>query len=190
MKKTTKGALAASTAAVLLLGGAGSLAYWNAEDTVAGGVFDTGDLDLDFADCDAAEWTVTNEVEGVPPTAVDLTDFVVVPGDVFTKACEIQVVAIGDNIRASLGVTDGTATPSAGLSTANYDVTTSFLIGTEQLSEIDATNTAANGTDVIDVELTVNFPLRNVVDNTSKNQTLTLDDFTVAAVQAQTPATP
>ncbi len=37
MNKTTKGALAASAAAVLLLGGAGSLAYWSDAETIQGG---------------------------------------------------------------------------------------------------------------------------------------------------------
>lgn len=187
MKKTTKGALAASTAAVLLLGGAGSLAYWNTEGTVSGGDFSTGDLELDFADCDTAGWTVTNTVEGVSDLAVDLTDFAVVPGDVFTKTCTIEVVAVGDNIRAILGVTDGTVTPSATLDADDYTVTSSFLLdGTEQLTEIDE----SNDTDLIDVELTVDFPIGSAVDNDSKNSSLALGEFTVAATQATTPATP
>lgn len=186
MKKTTKGALAASTAAVLLLGGAGSLAYWNTEGTVAGGGFSTGDLELDFADCDTAGWTVTNSVEGVSDQDVDLTDFAVVPGDVFTKACTIAVVAVGDNIRATLGVTDGSVTPSATLDDDDYTVTSSFLLAGAALTEVDE----SNNDDLIDVELTVDFPIGSAVDNDSKNSSLDLGDFTVAATQATTPATP
>lgn len=186
MKKTTKGALAASTAAVLLLGGAGSLAYWNTEGTVAGGGFSTGDLELDFADCDRASWTVVNEIEGVRTPDVDLTTFKVVPGDVFTKTCTIKVVSVGDNIRAVLGVTDGTATPTAGFDTDDYEVTSSFLLAGAPLTEVDE----SNNDDLIDVELTVDFPIGSAIDNDSKNQTLTLSDFTVAATQATTPATP
>lgn len=37
MRKTTKGALAAGAAAALLIGGAGTLAYWAAEDSADGG---------------------------------------------------------------------------------------------------------------------------------------------------------
>jgi predicted ribosomally synthesized peptide with SipW-like signal peptide len=46
MRKSTKGALAAGTAAVLLTGGAGSLAYWTATDTTKGAVIGAGQLGL------------------------------------------------------------------------------------------------------------------------------------------------
>ena len=45
MKKSTKGALAATTAGVLLLGGAGSLAFWS--DSIGGSTISSGHISLD-----------------------------------------------------------------------------------------------------------------------------------------------
>ena len=51
MKRSTKGALAASAAGILLLGGAGSLAFWNATVNVPGAAIASGDLKLSTPDC-------------------------------------------------------------------------------------------------------------------------------------------
>ena len=42
MKQATKGALVAVTAGALLLGGAGTLAYWNVTPVVTGGTISFG----------------------------------------------------------------------------------------------------------------------------------------------------
>lgn len=186
MKKTTKGALAAAASASLLLGGAGSLAYWNTTDSVTAGSFTTGNLILDAANCDAAGWTVTNTIEGVNAAAVDLANFDVVPGDKFTKTCTVAITAVGDNLRASLAVVNGTGTPVAGPDAANLDaddylVTQSFLIDNVARTSI----TDADGGNTIDVTITVDFPIGAAVDNDSKVDTLNLSDYTVTATQAQ-----
>ena len=51
MKKSTKGAVAAGAAAVLLLGGAGTLAFWNADGTAEGGTLTAGTLELTDLTC-------------------------------------------------------------------------------------------------------------------------------------------
>ena len=51
MNKSTKGALAASSAAVLLLGGAGSLAFWSDSQDVGSANITSGELDLSAPDC-------------------------------------------------------------------------------------------------------------------------------------------
>ena len=51
MKKSTKGALAASSAAVLLLGGAGSLAFWSDSQDVGSANITSGELTLGAPDC-------------------------------------------------------------------------------------------------------------------------------------------
>ena len=70
MNKNVKGSLAAAAAAVLLLGGAGSLAFWNDSQTVAGTTINAGELKLDAASCSAAGWTVSNSVEGVSSVGI------------------------------------------------------------------------------------------------------------------------
>ena len=56
MNKTVKGAFAAGTAAFLLVGGAGSLAYWNDTANVAGSTINSGTLTLDSSSCGTAAW--------------------------------------------------------------------------------------------------------------------------------------
>ncbi len=46
MNRSTKGAIAAAAAAVLLLGGAGSLAYWSADGEVGGDTITSGSFTL------------------------------------------------------------------------------------------------------------------------------------------------
>ena len=56
MNRSTKGAIAAGAAAVLLMGGAGSLAFWTADGDVDGGTVTAGTLSLTDLECDTT-WT-------------------------------------------------------------------------------------------------------------------------------------
>ena len=78
MNKTTKGSLAAGAAAVLLLGGAGSLAYWTDAASIDGGSITSGTLTLDAGTC--AGWTYSDGAAGAGKT-VELF----VPGDLVTN---------------------------------------------------------------------------------------------------------
>jgi alternate signal-mediated exported protein len=95
MNKTTKGAFAASAAAVLLLGGAGSLAYWTDAATVDGGSISSGTLNITGVGCDA-DWTYAGT------TAKTGIVKLFVPGDVVTKKCTFTVAATGDNLSAKV----------------------------------------------------------------------------------------
>ena len=66
MKKTTKGALAAGSAAVLLMGGVGTLAYWNDSEDVDRYDGGLGQLDLALVACD--DW----QLDGTGGTGGDL----------------------------------------------------------------------------------------------------------------------
>ncbi len=109
MNKTIKGVLAAGTASVLLVGGAGTLAYWNDTATVGGATFTAGDLKLDATSCTTAGWTVTNSVTQTTAVAFTPGSDKVVPGDVLKKTCTVGIVAVGKNLKADLGVTGGTS---------------------------------------------------------------------------------
>ena len=95
MKKETKGAGAAVAAALLLLGGAGTLAYWNDSAAVPGGDIQSGRLELGAPDCGAG-WTL----DGGTPFTTQL----LVPGDTLTKTCTIDLVAQGEHLGADLAV--------------------------------------------------------------------------------------
>jgi len=100
MKKSTKGAVAAGGAAVLLMGGAGTLAFWTATGDAAGGAITAGSMTLTPVGCDA-DWVYATGSAGAG-TAV--TTFV--PGDVVTKECTFTVGATGDNLSATVDVTE------------------------------------------------------------------------------------
>lgn len=91
-------AIAAGTA--LLLGGAGTYAYWSTETALAAGTVESGDLDLTLG---AGSWTLAGALQ--PATAVDeadLGDVRLVPGDVLTLSQPLTVTLEGDTIAADL----------------------------------------------------------------------------------------
>src|SRR6478735_10550895 len=98
MKKSTKGALAAGAAASLLLGGAGSLAYWTSTGTIDGTSISSGHLKLVSPSCDG--WKLDNETTAFDPAADQI-----VPGDVLTQVCHYTVDAKGKHILAKFDVT-------------------------------------------------------------------------------------
>ena len=71
MKKSTKGALAAAAAGTLLLGGAGTYAFWTDTATVDGGDIASGSITLSSVVC-ADDWTHSEND--------DVVEFIV-PGD-------------------------------------------------------------------------------------------------------------
>jgi alternate signal-mediated exported protein len=182
MNKTIKGAFAASTAAVLLMGGAGSLAYWSDAETVGGSTITAGNLDLDATACNTAGWVVNNTIEKVVDQPFAATDKVV-PGDVLTKTCTITVTAVGKNLRATLGATPPVATGST-MPADSFTLTSSFTRNNQPLTSV----TSADVNKDIKAVITVAFPIKNVVDNNSKLTNVTLSAVTVTATQATTPA--
>lgn len=97
MKKQTKAAIAVGAGAILLLGGAGSLAYWNDTTTIPGGKIDSGQLSL--APCaGGGAWTDTNKANA----PIDINLFKIVPGDTVAFACNSTINATGNNLKATL----------------------------------------------------------------------------------------
>lgn len=179
MNKTIKGAFAAGTAAVLLLGGAGTLAYWNDTATVGGTTFTAGDLKLDSTSCGTAGWTVTNAVTQTTPVAFTPGSDKIVPGDVLKKTCTVSIVAVGKNLKADLGVTGGASTAST-MDSGAFSVSGDFKLGGQALSTI----TSANNGQTVAATITVTFPRGTAVDNASKLKTINLADYTVTATQS------
>jgi len=175
MKKSTKGALAASAAGILLLGGAGSLAYWDAQQTVDGGDIVSGRLELTAPSCGTG-WTL-DAGEQLPST-VFTAGSKLVPGDVLTKVCTFVITAQGDHLRAELDVTDADFS-STNVLTDQLAVDASFAIGA---TPIPAEITEANDGNVVTATITVTFD-GPAATNLSQNQTATLDAITIAATQ-------
>lgn len=182
MKKSTKGAVAAGAAAVLLLGGAGSLAYWNDTETIPGGAIEAGTLTLTPSG-DAAAWTLN----GTTVAGNDLSSVLVVPGDTLRYTGTWTVGATGDNLEAEVGFSGLEAAASV---QGKMTVTPTYTLegatlpaGTEVTEDNDG--------DVISATVVVDFPFGDPAgpaDNASQGMTL---DLTAGAITlTQTDATP
>ncbi|WP_067432023.1 alternate-type signal peptide domain-containing protein [Nocardioides jensenii] len=169
MKKSTKGSIAAAAAAVLLMGGAGSLAYWSDSADVDGGSVTAGSLDLSNMTC-APTWT-----EGAD-TDVQL----IVPGDTITKQCTGTITMTGDHISADVTLDD------ASVATAEA----AFNLPATAGDAVDITAGLTGGGTVsssgpISVTITVDWPYGSVADNDAQGvSTSALDDLVINAVQA------
>lgn len=173
MKKATKGALAAAAAGSLLLGGAGSLAYWTSTSDVNGASITSGHLKLVPATgtgvtAGCTPWklvipavlddpSTTTVDESAAATTADFASQKIVPGDELTRVCNYTIDMTADNLKASLTVTGGGLSGGLanGLSVSDsvYKVTRGGSTTSHALSA--ATNLA--NSDAIELDLSVKF---------------------------------
>lgn len=182
MKKSTKGAIAAGAAAVLLLGGAGTLAYWSDSATVPGGSVNTGELALSDGDCDTA-WTYAASNSAQPGQPVTN----IVPGDTIAKECTFTITAEGDNLEAELTAPDTVSfAPAPAASTLDADVAVSYVVG--DAGDVDTVITEANDGETVTATITVTFPFGDetaVNANDTQNLLVTLGNITVDLEQIE-----
>jgi len=174
MKKTTKGALAAGAAAVLLMGGAGTLAYWSADADVDGVQVTAGELKIINDNCDGDVWNFDGgeDVADKVYTAGDL----IVPGDVLTKECSFEIQATGEHLRAEVELSNPAL--SGDLASA-LTLVDSFQVDGVDLDETDITE--ANDGDVVDVTISVTF--NGSSDNTTQTLSGALSAFEIGLTQ-------
>lgn len=191
MNKTIKGALGASAAAVLLLGGAGTLAYWSDDASVNGGQVNSGYLTIDPVNtapnttpCDTV-WKHTNGGKS-GQTVVN-----VVPGDIITKSCTFKVTAQGDNLTATptvpatIGYTVAPKTGGAAPTTLDLPVTATYTLGTSPFTSALKV-TEADDTKTLTAKIQVAFPYGTATTknaNDTQNLLVTLNDLQVKLVQ-------
>jgi alternate signal-mediated exported protein len=119
MKNSTKAAIATGAAAVLLLGGAGTLAYWTDEGTVSAGTITAGNIHLQNLQCPSA-WTYADADQELPAGTVTK----VVPGDTIEKECTATVIGEGDHLFADIDLDqDSVDAVAAALGTDELTVT-------------------------------------------------------------------
>lgn len=183
MKKSTKGAVAAGGPAVLLMGGAGTLAFWTATGDAEGGVINAGTLTLTPVGCDD-DWVYATGQAGAG-TTVNLF----VPGDVVTKECTFTVGATGDNLSATVDAPD-TLTFVTDPAVTSFDATVdaTYDVGGTPIAD-GGTITDANDSDTLTVAFVVDIPYgtadpTGVNDNDMQNVEATLDTLTVTLTQA------
>lgn len=176
MNKASKGLLAASAAGVLLLGGAGSLAYWSDAAEVGGGTLNAGQLQLDdttSGGCAAATWTL-DTAEDPAGAAFDPATDTLVPGDVLSKHCTFTIAAVGTHLRADLTASGGAA--SGDLAPALVTSGTFTVGGATVTSITDADNGAT-------LDATVQVTFDPASGNDTQLQSASLSDFTVGLAQ-------
>lgn len=180
MNKTGKGLMAAAAGA-LLIGGAGTLAYWTAEADVDGGSITAGSLTLTSND-DCSGWLYA---DGSASAGSPVTAFV--PGDVVTATCSFTVGAEGDNLAATVDVPDTlTFTSAPAGTTFTADVGASYTLDGAALAD-GATITEANDGAVLSTTFEVAIPYGDttaVNTNDMQGITATLDSLTVTLTQA------
>lgn len=178
MNKFAKGSLAAGAGLVLLLGGAGTLAYWNDSAELTGGTINAGKLQL----TEAGSWT-----DGAPE--------VLVPGDSVTYSSTLTLDAQGDNIEGTIALDKGALINAAEGAvedpTEQFDITVdvdetkastgggSLTSGADGVLQFEGA-----GTYTIPVTVTVDFKYDDTSSqNSSQNAAIDLGNVTFTATQ-------
>ncbi|QAV70273.1 alternate-type signal peptide domain-containing protein [Salinibacterium sp. UTAS2018] len=178
MNKLVKGSIAGAAGIALLLGGAGTLASWNASATVASeSAITAGTLNIKAAD--AGVWVFNNE-------KVDLKDIKIVPGDKLTYTSTFEVTATGDNLKATADI--GKASISALNFESDADVNLATKLETSAAFTVNGKATDAivtnQGTQKVVVTVTITFPNEGAGDeNKAMTGSVNLNDFTVTLSQ-------
>ncbi len=162
MNKLTKAAIAGAAGIALLLGGAGSLAYWNVSSNVGSTSINSGSLAMTST---AGVWNNT------------YTKWV--PGDSSTYTGSVTVTAAGDNFKGDFTVDKSSLTTGNELAQAldiTLTVTGTLPAGVTLVSPGVYKITGA-GTFVLPVTVKVQFPYGAVIDNTTMTKTVALTDI-------------
>lgn len=180
MNKLTKAALAGAAGIALLLGGAGSLAYWN------------DSADLGGASIAAGTLTITSNTDGAwtnGGSPVDLATFRAVPGDELVYTATFDVTATGDNLSATVALTGDSI---VGATAGAADTALAGLLTKSASFEVDGVTTttvaAAAGTQVVTVSVTITWPNGTPAeDNPAQNGDVDLTAMTITLTQDVTP---
>ena len=131
MKKSIRTLITASVAATLgatlLLGGAGTLAFWSDTSSSAAQQIQSGTLDLGSSD----KISVTNPtIKQCTPTCATQTSpyagAAIVPGDVITATVNVPVTLVGQNMKANFVITPNKT--AAAVTAANTAMTKALSI--------------------------------------------------------------
>jgi alternate signal-mediated exported protein len=183
MNKATKGALAVAAAGSLMLGGAGSLAYWTNSGTISGGNITSGHLKLVPTDggvngAECASWKLGS-------ADFDLTTGKISPGDTLTRACTYSVDMTGTDLTAKFDVTVGALTGTLSGSHLSAAGTRFTVAGGSAITPGTAT-TVANGNTIV-VNLQVKWTDQGLpTNNTSGDNAFNNASGLTAALAATT----
>ena len=130
MHKTTKASIATATGIVLLLGGAGSLAYWTDTANTGSGSQTISAGTLTITPANSGAWTKglydNANVQKVAPAAVaDITTVKIVPGNKLVYTQVFNVLATGNDLYFTVTPTNGSLSATA----LGARLTSTFAVG-------------------------------------------------------------
>ena len=108
MDKLTKSAIATGAAAVLLIGGWGTYAYWTGTTDQSVGSIQSGDLVVNTTNSSCGTWTYSAGTDSGTAASV------LVPGDQASATCSVTFTGNGDHLWVNVSADGGsgsTATP-------------------------------------------------------------------------------
>lgn len=171
MKKSTKGAVACGAAALILAGGAGSMAAWNASTTPSSSTTATaGSLGVTAVGTPAWTWTAGNTGAFTPSTQT------LSPGDSVHISGQYTLSIVGTNLKATATVTNAGAT---GLPTGlSFTADTATVSGGADLNNLSSSDTGktvtAGGTLTFD---------KGTADNSSQGQSINVSGLALTLTQ-------
>jgi alternate signal-mediated exported protein len=164
MNKLVKGSIAAAAGIALLLGGAGSLAYWSDSQAVNAGTVTSGVLDVTTGT--AGSWS---------PTIAKI-----VPGDTVTYTEVLTLTATGDNLKAQ--ISDNLASITNGITGSTATATYVVKQGANVLTPTSGKYTLGAGAYTLTVSIVVAFPT-TVVNQAGQNASVNLSTLAVTVTQ-------
>jgi len=180
MNKITKASIATGAAVLLLLGGGGTLAYWNAGTTAGAASITSGVLTV----APVGSPVVTDQ-DG---NAITLA----VPGDTITVTQDVTITATGDNLKFEVALADGALTGAPDLlaeltADADYSITSGVGSLTRNGST-DEWSVATAGTSTATITVTIEWPFGDEVDNGSQGKSVAVaaTGFTLTQIAALT----
>lgn len=166
MKKSTKALIAGGIGVALLVGGAGTVAFWTDEADGGDGVITAGTLDLGTPA--GGGWEISHAGDGsgtaTAPVAFNPESDQIVPGDILTYAQNIPVTLEGENIAAqfdgAIDVTANGADADTALAAAleKEDLAATDISGATGDLSFDNGKLTGEGTGNVEVTTTVKFP--------------------------------
>ncbi|MCC6270567.1 MAG: alternate-type signal peptide domain-containing protein [Microbacteriaceae bacterium] len=179
MNKLTKAAIAGAAGIALLLGGAGSLAYWNTSASLTGATITAGELTI-TANNDGA-WS---DADG----AITIASFRAVPGDVLTYTATFDVTAVGDNLTATVALTGDSIVGVVEVPVAPENAKLASLLTKSTVVKVGGVVTnvvsPAAGTQTVTVSVSITWPDGAPVDdNDAMNGAVDLSGMTITLTQ-------
>ena len=178
MNKTTKGAITAGAAVVLLVGGAGSLAYWSDSESLGGGSVSSGTLTIDPDPASLTGVWADESGTVINGTTFDPATQKIVPGDVITYSKKFVVGATGKNLKATVVADEPIRT--AGTLWDSVAPTVTSKIGAAPVAQI----TSADDGKTVDVKVTLTFD-STTPDKVNQAKSINLSDLDITLTQVR-----